>query len=119
MSKITTTIIGIIIAIISCGILIYSFETDRSFVQVIIAFGILFLPIVFFSSIKGKVAVFLFTTILIIGGYICIKQQWYDTGFGVALATLLGGAVYIFRVSKAETFSALNYKKEQKHKKNA
>lgn len=119
MSKTASTIIGIILAVLSIGILIYAFETDRSFAQIIIAFIILFLPITFISSINGKVAVFLFTSLLIIGGYICYKQTWYDTGFGVALALLLGGATYLLKVSKAETFSASDYKQEQKNKRNA
>ncbi|MDB0040628.1 hypothetical protein N9E81_00435 [Algibacter sp.] len=119
MSKSTSITIGIILATLSCGILIYAFETNRSFVQIIITFSILFLPITFISSIKGKVAVFLFSSILITGGYICYKQDWYDAGFGVALALLLGGVSYFFKVSKAETFSVSNYKQEQKDKRNA
>lgn len=119
MSKTTSNIIGIILAILSCGLLIYAYETDRSFAQILITFGILFLPIVFISSINGKVAVFLFASLLIIGGYICYKQTWYDTGFGAALAILLGGATYLFRVSKAKTFSSSDYKQEQKDKRNA
>lgn len=96
MSKVTSLIIGIILAVLSCGILIYAFETDRSFAQIVIAFSILFLPITFISSINGKVAIFLFSSILIIGGYICYKQDWYDTGFGVVLALLLVGANLYF-----------------------
>lgn len=119
MSKTASNIIGIILAALSCGLLIYAYETERSFAQIIIAFSILFLPITFISSINGKVAVFLFTSLLIVGGYICYKQEWYDTGFGVALAILLGGATYIFRVSKAKTFDSSNYKQEQKDKRNA
>jgi len=119
MSKATSNIIGIILAALSCGLLIYAYETERSFTQILVAFGILFFPIVFISSINGKVAVFLFTSLLIIGGYICYKQQWYDTGFGVALAILLGGATYLFRVSKAKTFDSSDYKQEQKDKRNA
>lgn len=110
MSKTTSLIIGILLAIISCGILIYAYETEPSFPQIIIAFCLLFLPIAFISSINGKVAVFLFSSILIIGGYICYKQDWYDTCFGIALAIILGGATYIFRVSKVENFSPSNYK---------
>lgn len=119
MSKATNTIIGILLAVLSCGILIYAYETDRSFTQIIIAFSILYLPIAFISTINGKAAVFLFSSILIVGAYICYKQVWYDTGFGVALAILLGGVTYIFKVSKAETFSAADYKQEQKNKRNA
>jgi len=119
MSKKASIVIGIILATISCGILIYAIETDRSFAQIIIAFSILFLPIAFISSINGKVAVFLFASVIIIGGYICYKQHWYDTGYGLALAVLLGGATYIFKVFKAETFSASDYKQEQKAKRNA
>ena len=119
MSKATSKIIGITLAVLSCGILIYAYETDRSFAEIIIAFSILFLPNAFISSINGKVAIFLFSSILIIGGYICYKQDWYDTGFGVILALLLGGVTYIFKVSNAETFSATDYKQQQKNKRNA
>jgi membrane-associated HD superfamily phosphohydrolase len=119
MNKATSITIGILLAILSCGILIYAFETDRSFAQIIIAFGVLFLPIAFISSINGKVAIFLLSSILILGGYICFKQDWYDTSFGVLLALLLGGATYFFRVSKVETFSASEHKQEQKNKQNA
>lgn len=119
MSKATSNIIGIILAVLSCGLLIYAYETERSFIQILVTFGILFFPIAFISSINGKVAIFLFSSLLIIGGYICFKQEWYDTGFGVALAILLGGATYLFRVSKAKTFDSSYYKQEQKDKKNA
>lgn len=119
MSKTASNIIGIILAALSCGLLIYAYETDRSFAQIIIAFIILYIPITFISSINGKVAVFLFSSLLIIGGYICFKQEWYDTGFGIALAILLGGATYLFRVSKAKTFDSSDYKQKQKDKRNA
>ena len=119
MSKTASNIIGITLAALSCGLLIYAYETERSFTQLFVAFGIMFLPIAFISSISGKVAIFLFTSLLIIGGYICYKQEWYDTGFGVALAILLGGATYLFRVSKAKSFDSSAYKQEQKDKRNA
>ena len=119
MSKTVSNIIGIILATLSCGLLIYAYEIERSFTQLLIAFGVLFFPIVFISSINGKVAVFLFSTLLIFGGYICFKQEWYDTLFGVALAILLGGATYLFRVSKAKTFDSTDYKQQQKEKRNA
>lgn len=116
MNKISKNNIGIILAVLCCGILIYAFESDRSFIQIFLAFVILFLPITFISSIKGKVAIFIFASFLIIGGYICFKLHWYDTGFGVVLAMLLGGATHIFRVSKATTFDATDYKQNQKLK---
>lgn len=119
MSKTVSNIIGIILAVISCGLMIYSYEKERSFAQIFIAFSILFLPITFISSINGKVAVFIFASLLIIGGYICYKHEWFDTGFGVALAILLGGATYLFRVSTAKTFDSSDYKQEQKDKRNA
>ncbi len=119
MSRAASNFIGIILATISCGLLIYAYETDRSFAQILIAFVILFLPITFISSINGKVAVFLFASLLILGCYISYKQNWYDTGFGIALALLLGAATYSFRVSKAQTFDSSEYKQEQKDKRNA
>ena len=113
MNKSVSIITGIILAFLSCGILILAFETNRSFLQIGIAFLLFILPISFISSIHRKVAVFIFTSFLIIGGYICIKMQWFDTGFGIALAILLGGATYLFRVSKSKTFDSADYKATQ------
>lgn len=116
MNKIIKNSIGIILSAISCGILIYAFETNRSFIQILVSFAILYFPIAFISSIRGKVSIFVFASILIIGGYICFKHQLYDTSFGIALAILLGGSTYIFRVSKAKTFDSSDYKSKQKEK---
>ncbi|GEM_PF-1541577 len=115
-NKIINYGLGIILSALCCGILIYAFETNRSIIQILIAFIALYFPISFISSIKGKFIIFLFTSFVIIGSYICIKQHWYDTGFGVALAIILGGATYIFRVSKAKTFDSSEYKKKQNEK---
>ena len=116
MNKIQNTIIGIILSGLSCGILIFALETNRSFLQIFLTFTILIIPITFISSIKGKVAIFIFSSVLIIGSYICMKFQWYDTGLGVLLALILGGATNIFRISKAKTFDASEYKGIQKGK---
>ena len=118
MSKFTNIIIGIILSALSCGILIFAFETNRSFLHIFLTFFILILPITFISAIQGKVAIFFFSSLLIIGSYICLKLQWYDSGLGVLLAVILGGATHIFRVSKAKTFDAAEYKRTQKEKRN-
>jgi len=108
--------LGIILSALCCVILIYVIETNRSIIQVLIAFIVLYFPISFISSIKGKFATFLFLSFLIFSSYFCFKQQWYDTLFGVALAIILGGATYIFRVTKAKTFDSSGYKIKQKEK---
>lgn len=118
MKKVISLSLGIILAVLSCGILIYAFESNRSFSQILITFTILFLPISFISSLNTKVAIFLFTSIIIIGVHICLKQHWYDTVFGVALALLLGGATYVFRVAKAKTFDSADYSSKQELKRN-
>ena len=118
MGKSSSIIIGIIIGITTCALLIYAYETDRSFIQIIIGFCILIIPITFISSFNGKFAVFLLSSLLIIGTYLCINQHWYDTVYGVVLALLLGGTLYRFRISKVETFNASDYKKNQKDKRN-
>ena len=119
MSKSASVIIGVLLAALSCGLLIYAIETSRSFTQIFISFGVVFFPVTFISSIRGKVLVFIFTFILIVGIYICYKQGWYDTTYGAALALLLGGAASVLKVSKAKRFSATDYKKEQKKKRDA
>jgi len=118
MKKVISLSVGIMLAVLSCGILIYAFESNRSFSQILITFAILFLPISFISSLNTKIAVFLFTSIIIFGVYICLKQHSYDTVFGVSLSILLGGATYIFRVAKAKTFDSADYSSKQELKKN-
>lgn len=114
--KIINYSIGIILSALCCSIIIYAIETNRSLIQIGIAFVSLYFPISFISSLKGKFIIFSFTSFLIIGTYICIKQQWYDTGFGVALAIVLGIATFVFRVSKVKTFDSSEYKRKQNEK---
>ena len=119
MGRSTNVIIGFFLAVASCALLIYAIETNRSLSQIFISFGLVFFPVAFVSSIRGNVLVFIFTFILIAGVYICYKQGWYDTAYGAALAVLLGGATSVLKVSKTKKFSATDYKKDQKKKRDA
>ena len=116
--KTKSIIVGIAMALIVAGILIFAFETDKSFLQIIITALLLTIPIMFISSINGKVLVFIFSFIAILGGYLCYKMEWYDTVYGLIIAATLGGAAHYFRISKAKTFSTENYKQEQKRIRN-
>ncbi len=102
--------IGFLLSAISCGIIIFIIEAQKSIIQVFLAFIILFPLISFFSAIRGKIAVYIVFSILIMVGYVCYKYELYDTIYGFILAILLGGAVSFFRVSKAKNFSPSQYK---------
>ena len=112
--KTKSIIIGVIMSLIVAGVLIFAIETDKSLLQIFITAALLTIPIMFISSINGKVLVFIFSFIFILGGYLCYKMEWYDTIYGLIIAATLGGAAHYFKISKTTTFSAESYKEKQK-----
>lgn len=117
MGKIRNSFIGFLLSAISCGVVIYVLESERSLLQVMFSFILLFPLVSFFSAIKGKVAVFFISSVLIMLGYLGYKYEWYDMVHGGILALTLGGAIHLFRVSKVQNFSPLRYRTRTKGKK--
>lgn len=111
---------GIILAIICVGAIIISIETERSFFQIFLGFIIFFFPITFFSVFNSRLGAFVFVFIAGIITYVVSKFFLFDFWIGVLLALLLGGSLYLTKVSKYKVFNAENYKQHEieKHKNN-
>ena len=104
MKKNTSLITGIFFAIIIAGIIIYSVENNKSFIQIIIGYFILILPVTFISSFKSKLLSFSLAFLTILFAYFLYKFNFYDVIIGIVLAVLSGGALYYYRVSKVKVF---------------
>ena len=109
-------LIGSAAALACGGIIIYTFETEGSFLQLLAGFIIFVIPITFIGSIKSKVWAFTFVFATLIIGYVVSKFLFHDFWLGVVLAGIIGGAASYFRVEKYQPFSATNYEEMGKEK---
>lgn len=100
----TNLIIGIFFAIIIAGIIIYSIENNKSFIQIIIGYFVFILPVTLISSFKSKFLSFSLAFLTILFAYFLYKFNFYDVITGIILAILSGGALYYYRVSKVKVF---------------
>ena len=106
-------ILGSFVALASFGLIIYMWETDKSFLQAFIGFVIFLLPIMFISSFGSTVATFLLVFFIAFYSYFAIyKLEYYDTLFGLLLALIIGGSISYFRIHKYKLFSSKDYKEE-------
>ena len=97
-------IIGIIASLLVSAIIIYSIENNHSFAQIFLGFISFIFPIIFITSFKSKVSIFLLSTIIIMVAYVIYKFNFLDFIIGVGLAVISGGAISFYRVSKAKNF---------------
>ena len=104
MKKNTNLITGIFFAIIIAGIIIYSIENNKSFIQIIIGYFVFIFPVTFISSFKSKFLSFSLAFLTILFAYFLYKFNFYDVIIGIILAILSGGALYYYRVSKVKVF---------------
>ncbi len=109
-------LIGGLAALACGGIIIYTFETERSFLQLLFGFLIFVIPITFIGSFKSKVGSFAFVFTTLIIGYVVSKFLFHDFWLGVVLAGIIGGAASYLRVEKYHPFSATNYEEMAKEK---
>ena len=110
MSK---TILGSVVALLSFSVIVYIWETDRSFFQVFIGFIVFLLPIMFISSFSSTFATFSLILFICIYSYFGIyKLEYYDTTLGLLLALIIGGPISYFRINKYELFSTSDYKEK-------
>jgi len=114
MSKIKNTITGVIASIIVVGLLIFTIETEKSILQLIVGFVFFIIPFSFISSFTSKLMAFLLASFTILFGYVGYKIGYEDLWIGIAQALVIGGATYYFKVRKATAFSASDYKEEAK-----
>jgi hypothetical protein len=109
---VNNTLTGIFAAILIGGLIIYSIEDDRSFLQILTGFAICIVPFTFLSSFFSKVASFILVLSFILLGYLTFKMEYYDVWIGIVMAAIIGGATFYFRINQYKPFSAKDYKKE-------
>ncbi len=96
--KNSNLIIGLLISIIVCGILIFSFEKNYSFLQITIGFLIYILPSIFITSLQSKLTVFLLSSTTIMIAYISYKYHFYNIWVGVILALIIGRTINFYKI---------------------
>ncbi len=89
---------GLSISVITCGILIFSFEKGFSFIQILLGFGVYILPSIFVTSFQSKLTVFIISTTTILLGYFSFKNQFYEIWVGVLLALLIGRTINFYKI---------------------
>jgi len=110
------TISGGLLAVITAGIIIYSIENSKSFLQILFGFTLFIFPFIFLSSFFSRTGtfIFLFTSIMIT--YLVTKYYFSDFWIGVLLAFILGTSIFIFKVNAYEIFSPTKYRDKLKNK---
>lgn len=91
-------IIGFLLSIIICGILIFSFEKNYSFLQITIGFLLYIFPCIFITSLQSKQTVFLISSTTIMIAYISYKYHFYDVWVGVILALIIGRTINFYKI---------------------
>jgi hypothetical protein len=91
-------IIGLVLSLLVCGILIFSFEKNCSFLQITIGFLVYILPSIFITSLQSKLTVFLISSTTIMVAYISYKYQFYDAWIGVILALIIGRTINYYKL---------------------
>jgi hypothetical protein len=91
-------LIGLLISVITCGILIFSFEKEFSFLQILLGFVVYILPSIFVTSFQSKLTVFIISTTTILLGYFSFKNQFYEIWVGVLLALLIGRTINFYKI---------------------
>jgi hypothetical protein len=91
-------LIGLLISVITCGILIFSFEKEFSFLQILLGFAVYILPSIFVTSFQSKLTVFIISTTTILLGYLSFKNQFYEIWAGVILALLIGRTINFYKI---------------------
>jgi membrane-associated HD superfamily phosphohydrolase len=92
------TLIGFLISVITCGLLIFSFEKGFSFLQILLGFGVYILPSIFVTSFQSKLTIFIISTTTILLSYFSFKNQFYEIWVGVLLALLIGRTINFYKI---------------------
>jgi len=95
-------IVGVTIALLFSGILIFSIENDCSLIQVVFGFVVYLIPIIFVSEIKNNSRVFVVLVFSILFAYLNIKWGFYSTFIGVLLATIVGLPIHYFVIKNTK-----------------
>lgn len=109
-------IFGGLLALAFAGLIIYSLETEKSILQILLGFVLFFLPITFISVFKSRTGSFIFVFFSVLIIYIATKFSFNDFWIGALMATLLGGSVFITKINPYSPFNASKYKDSFKNK---
>lgn len=93
-------IVGFLLSIIICGILIFSFEKNYSFIQIIVGFLIYILPSIFITSLQSKLTVFLLSSTTIMVGFLSYKYHFSNIWVGILEALIIGRAINFYRIKR-------------------
>ena len=103
------------------GIIIYSNENHKSFYQIAGGFVLFVFPFAFLSSFFSKIGSFIFLFVSIIIVYLVTKFYYTDFWLGVLLASIIGGAIYLYvtapaikKMNEYKPFSPSDYKEKAK-----
>jgi len=109
-------IIGGIIVVLAAAVIIFIFESGRSFLQFLIGFLLFIIPATFISSFKSTFMSFLFVLFTILVMYVIYAFNFLDAILGIVLAIIVGGYIFYTIVNKYRPFSAMAYKNAAIHK---
>jgi len=101
---------GGLLAVIAAGIIIYSIENSKSFLQIICGNTLLNFHFVFVSKFFSRTGTFIFVFTSIMITYLVTKYYFSDFWIGVLLAFILGISIFIFKVNAYEIFSPTKYR---------
>jgi len=107
---------GGVLAVITAGIIIYSIENSKSFLQILCGFILFIFPFIFLSSFFSRTGTFIFIFTSIMITYLVTKYYFTDFWIGVLLAFILGTSIFIFKVNTYEIFSPTKYRDKLKNK---
>jgi len=107
---------GGVLAVITAGIIIYSIENSKSFLQILCGFILFIFPFIFLSSFFSRTGTFIFIFTSIMITYLVTKYYFSDFWIGVLLAFILGTSIFIFKVNTYEIFSPTKYRDKLKNK---
>ena len=105
---------GGVLAVITAGIIIYSIENSKSFLQILCGFILFIFPFIFLSSFFSRTGTFIFIFTSIMITYLVTKYYFSDFWIGVLLAFILGTSIFIFKVNTYEIFSPTKYRDKLK-----
>ena len=95
-------IIGIITAVLFCGVFIWSIEQGYSLWQMTVGFTVFLLPVIFLSTIRANASVFAMLSFTILFIYLCYRWEYYHVYAGILMAIIVGFPIHYYRVRKVE-----------------
>jgi len=95
-------IIGIITAVLFCGVFIWSIEHGYSMWQMTVGFTVFLLPIIFLSAVRGNSSVFAMLSFTILFVYLSYRWEYFHVFAGILLAIIVGFPIHYYKVRKVK-----------------